>query len=641
MNHLIFFHIDKMNAQNTRATKELYYNLESEEWKDVYWNFLRDDINNEYVYKLKHSWGAYYIYVHYWYVDGEKNPSEITICNVKVNDNKVQIKRICTLCSSEYVNYIMEESKILIHEDFDKHQDYLKLIENEEIYNRLDIFAMSHKLVNENRCEERQFPLNEDGMPLHDINSISFSKAFRRMQDKAQIFTSAKGDHYRTRLTHTNDVARISKLIARRINMGLKNIKSDFCVDEDEVEATALGHDIGHTPFGHQGERTLNDIIKGKYGIIANGGKELMQDMGGFKHNVQSIRVLTHLEDESLQYEGLNISYRVLEGILKHSKYSKNDIVKLVGDEIAKHLNLNVIVDRNMYGGGKEIDEFASLKYENTYLSGKIVNIADEIAQRGSDIEDAIKSQKIKIKEIVKIFEITKFRDKMDEMENILKEKAGVSKYDKRNVYLYLFKDKIISWLIDDITCSKNVEGINAENDDYNLWFSEDIKRLNCIIEEIISNKVVMSQEVTRFDNDAKNIIIKLFKAYYENPRILNDNIIHRIFIDMLNNEFTCHHAVDFRNMDKNYVNNVIEEINNIDMNVFETIKSITKEEETDIITNMSYELKQKHKGDNEKFDKLMLKIRYEQQKIIIRNICDYIAGMTDSFALEEYSKIK
>ena len=461
------------------------------------------------------------------------------------------------------------------------------------------------------------------------------------MQDKAQIFTSAKGDHYRTRLTHTNDVVRISKHIVRKLNNGLKELKSDFSIDEDEVEAIALGHDIGHTPFGHQGERTLNDIINGKYGIIPNGGKELVHDMGGFKHNVQSVRVLSHIEEESLQYNGLNISYRVLEGILKHSKYSKNDIIKLAGDEIANHLNLNAKVDRNIYSDGKEINEFSSLKYENTYLSGKIVNIADEIAQRGSDIEDAIKSQKIKMKEIVKIFETTRYRDKMDEMENILKEKAGASKYDKRNVYLYLFKDKIISWLIDDITCSKNVEGINAENDDYNLWFSEDIERLNNIIEEIISNKVVMSQEVTKFDNDAKNIIIKLFKVYYENPRILNDNIIHRIFIDMLNNEFIHHYAVDFRNMNKDYVNNVIEEISNIDKNVFEAIEGITKDEEADIITNMPYELKEKYKENNEKFEILMLKIRYEQQKIIIRNICDYIAGMTDSFALDEYNSIK
>ena len=640
MNHLVFFHIDKMNAQNNRATKELYYNLESEEWKDAYWDFLSDDKRNEYMHKLQNAWNSYYIYVHYWYVDGEKSPLEVTICNVQINGNNVQTKRVCTLCSSEYVNYIIEESKILIHEDFDKHKDYLKLIENEEIYNRLDVFSCGLHNANEGNLI-RQFSLKDNNELLHDINSISFSKAFRRMQDKAQIFTSAKGDHYRTRLTHTNDVVRISKHIVRKLNNGLKELKSDFSIDEDEVEAIALGHDIGHTPFGHQGERTLNDIINGKYGIIPNGGKELVHDMGGFKHNVQSVRVLSHIEEESLQYNGLNISYRVLEGILKHSKYSKNDIIKLAGDEIANHLNLNAKVDRNIYSDGKEINEFSSLKYENTYLSGKIVNIADEIAQRGSDIEDAIKSQKIKMKEIVKIFETTRYRDKMDEMENILKEKAGASKYDKRNVYLYLFKDKIISWLIDDITCSKNVEGINAENDDYNLWFSEDIERLNSIIEEIISNKVVMSQEVTKFDNDAKNIIIKLFKAYYENPRILNDNIIHRIFIDMLNNEFTHHYAVDFRNMNKDYVNNVIEEISNIDKNVFEAIEGITKDEEADIITNMPYELKEKYKENNEKFEILMLKIRYEQQKIIIRNICDYIAGMTDSFALDEYNSIK
>ena len=640
MNHLVFFHINKINPKNHRAILELNDRLESEEWADVYWEFLCDEERGYNIYKLQQSSMAYYIYLHYWREGNDELVIEITICDVRIYGDKVQTKRICTLVSDEYIKYIMEESKIIIHEDFENHKDYLKLIDNEEIYNRLNIFATINNQCDEDGIE-RQFVIDGKNKLLHDINAISFSKAFRRMQDKAQIFTSAKGDHYRTRLTHTNDVVRISKLIARKINKGLQQLESDFVIDEDEVEAIALGHDIGHTPFGHQGERTLNDIIDGKYGIIPNGGKELVQDMGGFKHNIQSVRVLACIEEESLQYEGLNISYRVLEGILKHSKYTKNDIIKLASDEIAKHLNLNVKVDRNIYSDGKEIDEFASLKYENTYLSGKIVNIADEIAQRGSDIEDAIKSQKIKIKDIIKIFETTKYREKMKEIENVLKENATTRRYDKRNLYLYLFKDKTISWLIDDITCSDNIDGIIAEKDDYNLWFSEDIKRLNCIIEEIISNKVVMSQEVTKFDNDAKNIIIKLFKAYYENPRILNDNIIHRVFIDMLNNEFTHHYAVDFRNMNKDYVNNVIEEITNIDMNVFETIKSITKEEETDIITNMSYELKEKYKENNEKFEILMLKIRYEQQKIIIRNICDYIAGMTDSFALEEYMRIK
>ena len=109
----------------------------------------------------------------------------------------------------------------------------------------------------------------------------------------------------------------------------------------------------------------------------------------------------------------------------------------------------------------------------------------------------------------------------------------------------------------------------------------------------------------------------------------------------MLNNEFTHHYAIDFRNMNKKYVDDVIEEINNIDKNVFERIKGITKDEEADIITNMSYKLKEKYKDNNEKFEELILKIRYEQQKIIIRNICNYIAGMTDGFALEEYNRIK
>ena len=638
MNNLIFFHVNKVNPQNRTATDSLFTKLDSGEWQDVYWGCLAAEVKSEYMYKLNKHPNAYYIYVHYWHENNEKLPMKITICNVKINEEKVQAKKVCTLSSEEYVNYIMEEAKIIIHEDFEKIYDYIKVIDNEEIYNRLDIFATKNAATQS--INDRSFPLREDSVTLHDVNAISFSKSFRRMQDKAQIFTLSKGDHYRTRLTHTNDVVRIGKLIARKINIGLKKLESEFLIDEDEVEAIALGHDIGHTPFGHQGERTLNDIINGKLDIIPNGGDNLVHDMGGFKHNVQSVRTLTHIEEESLNYDGLNISYRVLEGILKHSKYSKNDVLKLIELDVANNLNLDAEEDKNCFEDGKIKDEYNDIKYANTYLTGKIVNIADEIAQRGSDIEDAVKSKKIKIKELISCFAVTKYERKMEDIKKQLSSISKVKKYDKKNINLYLFKDIIINWLIDDITSSASIKDIKSNHDNSNLWFSEDIERLNGTIEDIIRNKVVMSQEVTMFDNNAKKIIAKLFKEYYENPRLLNDNTIHRIMIDMLNNKFTKHYAVDFRNMNKDYVTKVIEDINDIDGSVYAVLQKLTPSDEDKIVNKTSNELENLLKEDPNEYDRLMLKVRYEQQKIIIRNICDYIAGMSDSFALEECNKI-
>ena len=638
MNNLVFFHIDKLNPKNSKATNTLYNNLESDDWNAVYWNNLDEETKNKYIRQLKETDKAYYIYVHYLDENNEKIPLEITICEPRIENEMVEVKRICTLYSEEYVKYIMEETRILIGEDFGDYGDYVRVIETEEIFNRVEILSSYKKNITDG-CSKRQFKISESEELLHDVNAISFSKSFRRLQDKTQIFTLSKGDHFRTRLTHTNDVVRISKLITRKINQRLENIKADFAIDEDEVEAIALGHDIGHTPFGHQGERTLNDIIASNI-IIPNGGEELLKDMGGFKHNVQGIRILTHIEENSLNYNGLNISYRVLEGILKHSKYSKNDVRKLINTEIVEHLNINCELDINC-SSQENITEYDNGKYKNTYISGKIVNLADEIAQRGSDIEDAVKSKKVKIEELVSILKCTKYGEKIKNILSINKTVPNIKKYDKDDIRLYNFKERIIDYLIDDVTDGYNIEFINMEEDNYELWFSDNMNRLNNMIEDIIRNKVVMSQEVTKFDSDAKNIIIKLFKTYYENPRLLNDNVIHRIFFDMYDTLVLRHYAVDFRNMNKKYVEKVIKEIHRIKPNVYSELRKVTREDEELIIDKIPNELYEEMENDSKKLELLHLKIRYEQQKVIIRNICDYIAGMTDSFALEEYNSIK
>ena len=152
-----------------------------------------------------------------------------------------------------------------------------------------------------------------------DRDRILHSKSFRRLKHKTQVFISPEGDHFRTRLTHTLEVAQIARTIARALNL-----------NEDLTEAIALGHDLGHTPFGHAGEEILNEIVP-----------------GGFKHNEQSLRVVDYLE----QGEGLNLTEEVRDGILHHT------------------------------GSGKPFT-----------LEGQIVKVADRIAYINHDIDDAVRS---------------------------------------------------------------------------------------------------------------------------------------------------------------------------------------------------------------------------------------------------------
>ncbi len=167
-----------------------------------------------------------------------------------------------------------------------------------------------------------------------DRDRIVYCKAFRRLKHKTQVFLSPMGDHYRTRLTHTLEVAEIARTIARALRL-----------NEDLTEAIALGHDLGHTPFGHAGETVLNEIVP-----------------GGFSHCRQSLRVVDVLENGG---RGLNLTYEVRDGILKHSKGFGNIIPKEPGESAQT-------------------------------VEGRIVRIADVIAYLSHDLDDAIRSGVIK-----------------------------------------------------------------------------------------------------------------------------------------------------------------------------------------------------------------------------------------------------
>ena len=177
-----------------------------------------------------------------------------------------------------------------------------------------------------------------------DVARIIHSAAFRRLEYKTQVFLNGTGDHYRTRLTHTMEVASISRTLARALGL-----------NEDLAEAIALAHDLGHSPFGHSGEETL---------------KRLLKDHGGFDHNGQSLRVVTLLESPYEDFDGLNLTYEVLEGVQKHA-------TARIGPGLGT--------------------------YPSACLEGQIADLADEIAYYTHDLQDGLEAGLIKAAQLADV----------------------------------------------------------------------------------------------------------------------------------------------------------------------------------------------------------------------------------------------
>jgi dGTPase len=201
-----------------------------------------------------------------------------------------------------------------------------------------------------------------------DRDRIVHSTAFRRLIHKTQVFIYHEGDHYRTRLTHSLEVAQIARTLARALSL-----------NEDLVETIALAHDLGHTPFGHAGEDALN---------------EAMQAVGGFDHNAQSLRVVTHLEHRYASFRGLNLTWETLEGIVKHNGPLTDAAGRPVGRYAEKGLP-------------HAIREFAKVQDLGlgTYcsLEGQIAAVADDIAYNNHDIDDGFRAGYITIEELEQV----------------------------------------------------------------------------------------------------------------------------------------------------------------------------------------------------------------------------------------------
>lgn len=431
-----------------------------------------------------------------------------------------------------------------------------------------------------------------------DHDRIIYSKAFRRMVDKAQIFSSIKGDHYRTRMTHTLIVCQIAKSISHQLKL-----------NSSLAEAIAVGHDLGHTPFGHQGERTLHAILTGKEGFEVDflslkpdgpiEDNSFLFPYGGFKHNYQSVRVASYLESQYPEIDGLDLSEQTLNGMWMHT---------------GKKEGLN-IQDFS--------DNFLVEKGDVAYtLEGQVVAVADEIAQRSHDIDDAFASHLITPIELSQYLSLKKSDTLKQEIDKLL---AKIKDLDTKN-RLFSDKDELIYTQISSIivhhfiqdVCSATAKrmaayDINQFRSDNHciyqklVWFSDLGEDLCKYLENIISKKVINSHEVTMFDQNGSNIVLALFKAYYKNPMLLHKGTLQHIWNEYRKHDFE---VVSFKEGNPQLIKD--EWIN---------------------ITTASIPAVAEHR--TEKQEKLL-----QKRIILVRGICDFISGMTDSYAINEYHKI-
>ncbi|MEJ5376200.1 MAG: deoxyguanosinetriphosphate triphosphohydrolase [bacterium] len=336
-----------------------------------------------------------------------------------------------------------------------------------------------------------------------DRDRVIHCAAFRRLEYKTQVFVNHEGDYYRTRLTHTLEVAQISKGIARRLGL-----------NEDLAESIALAHDLGHTPFGHTGEETLD---------------RLMEDCGGFEHNLQSLRIVEELEERYPLFPGLNLTWETREGLVKRSMEAKSRARGIP-------------------------QEF--LPEEAPTLEAQIIELADEIAYNNHDIDDGLEAGYLDEEELLQEVDL------WEELTSRVRSKYP-SISGKQLKYQTI--SHLIGFLIEDLVESTSIrlkeQGIETLEDVRKagnlIGFSPSIRARNNSLKLFLQERLYRHYKMERMRLKARRVIQGLFEAYLSHPTLLP--------------------------------------------------------------------IRHQHKADSEPLKRV---------------ICDYIAGMTDRFAIEEYRRL-
>jgi dGTPase len=303
-----------------------------------------------------------------------------------------------------------------------------------------------------------------------DRDRIVHSTAFRRLVYKTQVFVNHEGDLYRTRLTHSLEVAQIARTAARALKL-----------NEELSEAICLAHDLGHTPFGHAGQDALNDC---------------MADFGGFEHNLQSLRVVDELEEHYAEFDGLNLTFECREGILKHCSYNNAVLLGDVGERF---------INRQQPG-----------------LEAQLANFADEIAYNNHDVEDGIRAGLISVEQLLAV---PLFRGYHDEVQEKYPTLAG-----RRLVYEILRRmiNHLVSDLIDSSAERLGQSAVRSiaevrTHPKALIGFSDTTRELNYQLKSFLREQLYKHYKVRRMTAKARRVVRELFDAFFNDPALMPD----------------------------------------------------------------------------------------------------------------------
>jgi dGTPase len=312
-----------------------------------------------------------------------------------------------------------------------------------------------------------------------DRDRIIHSAAFRRLEYKTQVFVNHEGDLFRTRLTHSIEVAQIGRSVAR--NLGL---------NEDLVEAISLAHDLGHTPFGHAGQDALN---------------ECMKEYGGFEHNLQSLRVVDLLEQRYGAFDGLNLCFETREGILKHCSIKNAEKLGGVGERF--------------------------LKNQRPSMEAQLANLADEIAYNNHDVDDGLRSALISVEQLssVRIFarHLETVRGQYPEL------------VDRRLIHETV--RRMINTLVSDLTERSRALVAEHRPDSVDqvrlapplIAFSPAVREEQHELKVFLRKHLYQHYRVARMSSKAKRIVRDLFQAFMADPRLLPPEFQSRAEADL------------------------------------------------------------------------------------------------------------
>jgi dGTPase len=318
-----------------------------------------------------------------------------------------------------------------------------------------------------------------------DCDRVIHSTAFRRLKHKTQVFVFHEGDHYRTRLTHSLEVAQIARALARQLGL-----------DEDLTETLALAHDLGHPPFGHAGERALD---------------RAMSDFGGFDHNAQTLRVVTALERRYPNFDGLNLTFETLEGILKHN----GPLTDAAGHPLVYQVGRGIpfAISDYVQSHDLELSRFASLE-------AQAAAIADDIAYNAHDIDDGLRAELFTLDDLA---EVPLARDLLG---SIRARFPGLD--DARSGAEFV--RELISRLIEDTVATteaaltsvapRSVDDIRAHHRAF-IAFSTGMATQERAIKQFLKKRMYRHPRVMAVMNEAESVVRNLFSRYQSDSAAL------------------------------------------------------------------------------------------------------------------------